>query len=82
MIIKPQGKPIRRITIEVDRNGQAQSTFENLEMIGAQMGADEVALTLYRVLVTVIQTVNVNLKTALGMKNGNKTATQENHNDL
>ncbi len=87
MIIKPQGKPVRRITIEVDANGQAQMRAESIQLRlegfkeditkSEPMSAMEAALILGQVLVTVIQSLGSQPLRAV-RKNDSEKATQTN----
>lgn len=87
MIIKPQGKPIRRITIEMDTKGQAKCEAINTEFApGAPMAITEVALILGQVLTTVIQTLHnaqpFNNPLVQRPNDAKQATAQENHNDV
>ncbi len=80
MIIKPQGRPIRRITIEMDSNGQAKCEAVNLQFAtGVPMAITEVALILGQVLVTVIQSLDGQAKPQIGKNADKETAKADRH---
>jgi len=80
VIIKPQGKTVRRITINVDARGQAELNAENIEMPGVKgaMEVSEVALVLAQVLSSVVQAIH---QAVMGRANA-KTTKEDNNGTL